>query len=431
MSLLERMERHRGGTGTAGHASVEDIVGRVRDRVLEAHATTVLKARTEAGKRSQLKSLVTQQLVGDGLGLPKLSREALAEHVVQELVGYGPIDPLVLDDQVSEVMVNGPGEVYVERDGQVVLTGVSFDSEEQLTDVIVRMVAPLGRRVDRSSPYVDARLPDGSRINAVLPPLSLNGPVLTIRKFPQRLSRLQDLVRLGSLSVDMAGFLEQLVYCRANLVMSGGTSSGKTTTLNVVCHLVPVPERLITIEDSAELKLEGRHVVRLETRLANMEGKGAVELRDLVRNALRMRPDRLIIGEVRGAEAFDLVQSMNTGHPGSMTTVHANSCADALKRLEGMVLTAGSGLPLAVARQHLGTAIDVIIHHTRVKGGGRRITEMAVMNRPDDGLLQLTPVFQDLTWGRSPQPEFVATGRLPGWLQDRMEGREAPGAAVT
>jgi pilus assembly protein CpaF len=426
------MEKHRGGAGSASHESVEDIVSRVRDRVLEAHAPTVLKARTETGKRSQLLALVTQQLVGDGLGLPRLSREALAEHVVQELVGYGPIDPLVLDDQVSEVMVNGPGEVYVERDGQVVLTSVSFDSEEQLTDVIVRMVAPLGRRVDRSSPYVDARLPDGSRINAVLPPLSLNGPVLTIRKFPQRWTGLGDLVRLGSLSADMAAFLEQLVHCRGNLLMSGGTSSGKTTTLNVICHLVPAVERLITIEDSAELRLNGRHVVRLETRPPNMEGTGAVELRDLVRNALRMRPDRLIIGEVRGPEAFDLVQSMNTGHPGSMATVHANSCADALKRLEGMVLMAGSGLPLAVVRQHLGTAIDVIIHHTRVKGGGRRITEIAVMNRPDDGQLNLIPVFQDLSWGRSPRPEFTATGRLPRWLQDRMEGSEdGPGTGGT
>lgn len=423
--MLERLEKHRAGHAAAGPASVEEIVSRVRDRVLESHASTVFKARGEAGKRAQLLTLVTQLLVSDGLSLPRLSREALAEHVVQELVGYGPIDSLVSDGQVSEIMVNGPGEVYIERDGRLLRTAVAFDSEEQLTDLIVRMVAPLGRRVDRSAPYVDARLPDGSRINAVLPPLSLNGPVLTIRKFPQRLTNLADLVHLGSLSVEMAAFLEKMVHCRANMVMSGGTSSGKTTTLNVICLLVPSDERLITIEDSAELRLVGRHVVSLETRPANMEGKGAVELRDLVRNALRMRPDRLVIGEVRGPEAFDLVQSMNTGHPGSLTTVHANSCRDALKRLEGMVLMAGSGLPLAVVRQHLAAAIDVIVHHSRVPGGGRRVTEIAVMERSDDGDLSLTCVYRDLTWGRSSRPEFVADSALPPWMHGWMEGRDA------
>lgn len=419
--MLERIERcQRAAPPETGH-TVDEIVARVREQLLEAHAPTVLRARCVPPERERLLVLTAQLLVNDGLTVPRLSRETLAEHVVQELVGYGPIDPLVGDDAITEIMVNGPREVYVERNGTLLKTDTIFESEEQLTDLIVRIVAPLGRRIDRASPFVDARLPDGSRVNAVLPPLSLIGPVLTIRKFPRRLVRLDELVAKGTLSPEMADYLGRLVRDRVNLIISGGTSSGKTTTLNVLCQAVPSEERIITVEDAAELDLAGRHAVRLETRAPNLEGQGAVDLRQLLRNALRMRPDRLVVGEVRGGETFDLIQAMNTGHTGSMTTVHANSARDALRRLEGMMLMGASMLPVPVVRQHLAAAIGVVVHQARAMGGGRRIVEIARVRLGTDGEFACDVCFRDLSEGRASAGRFEHVSGSRGDEQ-RLEG---------
>ncbi|MBC7338286.1 MAG: CpaF family protein [Firmicutes bacterium] len=307
------------------------------------------------------------------------------------MVGYGPLEPLMADPDVTEVMVNGPRQVYVERHGRIEPTTVTFRDEDDLMHLIARMVAPLGRRVDVSSPYADARLPDGSRINVIIPPLSLEGPVLTVRKFPGRPLCLNDLVGLGTMSEEMAEFLSLCFRGRLNVLISGGAGSGKTTTLGALVGSLPTAERIITIEDSAELRIQLPHVVRLECRPPNAEGKGEVTMRQLLRNALRMRPDRIVVGECRGGEALDMLQAMNTGHPGSACTVHANSSAEALTRLENMVLMADANLPLSAIRLQIRTALDVIVHQARFRDGRRRVVEVSLVRK--EGAL-LCPVFR-------------------------------------
>ena len=300
-------------------------------------------------------------------------RDALVERVDRLASGLGPLDPLLEDPEIDEVMVNGPRSVWVERAGRLERAAVSFVTEAELTHAIERILAPLGRRVDEASPLCDARLADGSRVNVVIPPLSLEGPCLTVRKFRRGGFSLEELEENGTLAPEVGGFLADCVRARASILVSGGTGSGKTTTLNALSGAIPDGERIVTIEDAAELRLRQRHVIRLEARPANLEGRGEVTIRQLVRNALRMRPDRLLVGEVRGPEALDMLQALNTGHEGSLTTVHANSPADALRRVETLALMAGLGLPHAAVREQVASALDLVVHQARSEGGARRI----------------------------------------------------------
>lgn len=328
---------------------------------------------------------------------PDKYRFVNAQKVIQELIndvtGYGPINPLLLDSEITEVMVNGPDMVYVEKKGRIQLTDIKFSDDGQVMQVIDKIVAPLGRRIDESSPMVDARLPDGSRVNAIIPPLSLNGPVLTIRKFARVPYTVEDLIRMKTLSREMAVFLNACVKARLNIFISGGTGSGKTTTLNVLSSFIPNDERILTIEDAAELQLGQEHVVSLESRPANIEGKGQIPIRDLVVNSLRMRPDRIIVGECRGGEALDMLQAMNTGHDGSLATGHANSPRDMLARLETMVLMAGVELPVKAIRQQVVGALDLIVHQERFKDGTRRITNITEVQDMEGDVIVLQDIF--------------------------------------
>ncbi len=355
----------------------------------------------------------------------KNEREAIIGVAMDEIVGYGPITPLIKNPEITEVMVNGSESVYVERAGKIEQTNVKFRSERQLKHVIEKIVVPLGRRVDESSPMVDARLPDGSRVNAIIPPLSLNGSVLTIRKFAEDPFTAGDLVSFGTMSPQIVEFLKACVEARLNILISGGTGSGKTTTLNVVSSFIPSNERIITIEDAAELQLHQDHVVRLEARPANIEGKGEVVIRDLVKNALRMRPDRIIVGEVRTGEALDMLQAMNTGHDGSITTGHANSPRDMLARLETMVMMAGMDLPLRAIREQVASAIDIIVHQSRLKDGSRKIVSIMEIQGMENDVITLQEIFKFQTNGRDSRGnirgELVSTGIKPKILDNIKE----------
>jgi pilus assembly protein CpaF len=313
--------------------------------------------------------------------LPEHDRAELAARVVRLAAGLGPLEPLFADESVDEVMVNGPGDVWVERRGRLERTDVAFGSDADLRHAIERILAPLGRRVDEASPLCDARLPDGSRVNVVIPPLALGGPVLTVRRFRRHGFSLDDLVANGTLSDSLASFLAARVAARASILVSGGTGSGKTTTLGALSGAIPDGERIVTIEDAAELRLRQRHVVRLESRPPNLEGRGEVTIRRLVANALRMRPDRIVVGEVRGPEALDMLMALNTGHEGSLTTVHANSPEDALRRIETLALMAGVGLPHAAVRDQVASALDLVVHQARGTDGRRRVESVAEVVR--------------------------------------------------
>jgi pilus assembly protein CpaF len=319
-------------------------------------------------------------------------REKILKRLVADITGYGPLEPLLEDDDITEIMVNGHENVYVERFGKIDPTNVRFEDDSQLRQVIDRIISPLGRRVDESMPMVDARLPNGYRVNATIPPLSLVGPVLTIRKFATRPFTAQDLVANGSFSAQMAGFISACVEARINVVISGGTGCGKTTLLNVVSSFISSDERIITIEDTAELQLHQRHVIRLEKRPPNIEMKGEITIRQLVINSLRMRPDRIVVGECRGAEALDMLQAMNTGHDGSLTTIHANGPRDALRRIETMVLMAGYDLPLKAIREQIASAIQLVVHMDRMRDGTRKVVQVCEVQ----GMEGDTIVMQDL-----------------------------------
>ncbi len=323
-----------------------------------------------------VQKVIDNYVESNGALLPRNDRQRIVQEVVDEILGFGPISPLLKDESISEIMVNGPNQVYVERHGIIELTNVTFQDDNHVLHIIEKIVAPIGRRIDESQPMVDARLPDGSRVNAVIPPLSLIGPVITIRKFSRDPYSVEDLVTFGTLNREMAQLLEACVKARLNILVSGGTGSGKTTTLNVLSSFIPEHERIITIEDAAELQLNQSHVITLETRPPNIEGKGMINIRDLVRNSLRMRPERIIVGEVRGGEALDMLQAMNTGHDGSLTTGHANSPRDMLSRLETMVLMAGMDLPIKAIREQVSSAIDVIVQQSRLRDGSRKITHI-------------------------------------------------------
>ncbi|ARP81070.1 hypothetical protein CAL12_09585 [Bordetella genomosp. 8] len=356
--------------------------------------------------------------------------DALMREVLDEALGFGPLSPLLEDPGVTEIMVNRHDEIYVERDGRLVRHAAAFSSEQAVLRVLERIVAPIGRRIDESSPMVDARLADGSRVNAVVAPVALKGATLTIRKFPQRALGMPDLVLRGSLDPSMADFLARCVAERVNIVVSGGTGSGKTTLLNILSNAIPGGERIITIEDAAELRLRHAHVVALEARPANMEGRGHIAIRDLVRNALRMRPDRIVVGECRGAEAFDMLAAMNTGHEGSLTTLHANSPRDALGRLETMILMAGMDLPLAAVREHIASSIHLIVQQARMPDGRRLVTAIVEVTGMEAGRIQTQPLF--VHEGGPARGGFSGCGTMPTFADAwREAGRPLDPALFT
>lgn len=349
--------------------------------------------------------------------LPEDVKKEMFKQVLNDLLGFGPLQPLLDDPDITEIMVNGPRKVFIEKGGQLTRANVSFDDDDHVVRIIDRIILPLGRRVDYDSPTVDARLPDGSRVNAVVRPVAIDGPSITIRKFRKDRLQVPDLINFGSLTQQMANFLEACVKAHFNVVISGGTGSGKTTLLNVLSGFIPENERIITIEDAAELQLQQDHVMRMETKSANIDGMHAVTIRDLVKNSLRMRPDRIVVGEVRGGEALDMLQAMNTGHDGSLTTVHSNSPRDAISRMETLVLMAGMDLPLKVVRQQISSAIDLIVQQSRLKDGQRKVTAITEVAGMEGDVVVLTDVFKfnqtGVTQDGKVQGELKPTGIRP------------------
>lgn len=354
--------------------------------------------------------------------LPReLAGDLFRQALLDELIGYGPITPMLRDETVDEVMVNGPSRIFVERKGRLYETGARFFDDRHLITIIQRVVEPLGRHVDEASPMVDARLPDGSRVNAIIPPLALDGSSVTVRKFAKKKLTTDDLIAFGSMTADIALFLDEAVRARQNIVVSGGTGSGKTTLLNVLSQFIPGGERLVTIEDSAELKLSHRNIVRLEARPANIEGRGRVAIRDLVINALRMRPDRIVVGECRGPEALDMLQAMNTGHDGSLTTAHANTPRDCLSRLENMVMMAGYDLPSSAIREQIASAVNLIVQQNRLPDGSRKIIQISEVTGREGSTILLQDIFVFEQQGFSPEGkvigQIVATGNIPQFVE--------------
>ena len=326
-------------------------------------------------------------------------RQQVVDAALADMIGYGPLELLLIDPQINEVMVNGPKLIFVERNGELYQTDVVFDDTAHLMHIIDRILLPLGRRVDAETPTADARLPDGSRVNVVVPPVAVDGPVITIRKFPQTRMSIDDYIRVGTITNYMAKFLEACVVARLNILITGNTSSGKSTMLNVLSTFIPNLERIVTIEDAVELQLKQRHIVRLETRLPNVDGSGAVSIRDLVRNALRMRPDRLVVGEVRGGEALDMLQAMNTGHAGSLTTLHANSPRDAIARLETMALMAGVDLPVTAIRKQISSAINLVVHMNRLPDGSRKAIQITEISGMEGDVVTQTDIYKYISSG--------------------------------
>ena len=371
--------------------------------------------------RSEIRNVINQ-LLDESISLPAtIDRERLIVDVLDESVGLGPLERLLEDSSISEIMVNAPDEIWVERAGRLQRHASAFTDDAAVRSVIERIVAPLGRRIDESSPMVDARLADGSRVNAIIPPLALRGPALTIRRFARSLKGPQDLIDAGAASIEMFDFLRVCVERRRNIVISGGTSSGKTTLLNVLSNLIPAGERIITIEDAAELSLRHEHLVQLEGRPPNLEQRGEITIRDLVRNALRMRPDRIVVGECRGGETLDMLQAMNTGHDGSLTTVHANSPRDVISRLEVMTLMAGMDLPVSAIREQVAAAIDVVVHQARFADGSRRVTSIMEVTGIESGRVQMQPLFEYRSRvgarGVAATGEFIGCGNVPTFYE--------------
>ena len=385
--------------------------------------------------RAEVEELISsycQRVLDDNpMNVPRGERARIVADICDEILGLGPIEPLLKDESITEVMINGPKKIFVERKGKLQLTNVQFHDDAHLMTIIERIVSPLGRRIDESSPLVDARLADGSRVNAIVPPLSLIGPCVTIRKFTKNPLSIDNLVGFGTLSEEMAEFLEACIRARLNIIVSGGTGSGKTTTLNVLSSFIPNDERIVTIEDAAELRLQQQHVVTLESRPANLEGRGAITIRDLVRNSLRMRPDRIIVGEVRSGEALDMLQAMNTGHDGSLTTGHANSPRDILSRLETMVMMAGMDLPVRAIREQIASALDLVIQQSRIQDGSRKITYITEVQKMEGDTIVLQDLFTYVQTGVNESGKSVgyyeASGLQPMFLQKfKMNNVELP-----
>jgi pilus assembly protein CpaF len=369
-----------------------DIKTRVQNQLIAELDPKMDMSRTDE-VRAQIEELFDQILAEENMPLSRAERQRLFETIVAEILGYGPIEPLLADDSVTEIMVNGAKQIYVERGGKLQRTNLVFESDDHAMRIIDRIVAPLGRRVDESSPYVDARLPDGSRVNAIIPPLAINGPTLTIRKFSKTPLTIQNLVEFGSITPEAVEFSRACVIARLNIVVSGGTGSGKTTLLNILSGFIPDDERIVTVENAAELQLRQDHVVTLESRPPNIEGKGEVTIRDLVINCLRMRPDRIVVGECRGGEALDMLQAMNTGHDGSLTTAHANSPRDTLSRLETMCLMSGMELPVRAIREQVAAAVDLIVQQERMRDGTRKIVNITEVQGMEGDVIVMQDIF--------------------------------------
>ncbi len=445
MSLLQRIEQAQQGAdrqnaGTVARVPLtvapryvqaggrENYLSNVRlhllDQVISA-SNSLRDAASEADVHSKIKAIVDQVIDANGFAVARDERLRLLDSVLSEITGFGPIEPLLRDETITEVMVNGPRQVYIERRGKLELTDIVFRNDEHVMHIIDRIIAPLGRRIDESSPRVDARLPDGSRVNAIIAPLSLVGPVITVRKFSARPYTVDDLVRFGTATPEMFDFLGACVEARLNIFVSGGTGSGKTTFLNVLSSFIPNDERIVTVEDAAELQLRQEHVVTLESRPANLEGEGQITIRDLLRNALHMRPDRIIVGECRGGEALDMLQAMNSGHDGSLSTGHANTPRDMLARIETMVLMAGYELPLRSIREQIASAVDLIVHTARLKDGSRKVVNITeICGIEDDEILTQDIFTFEQTGVRDGKIEGLLkpTGIRPTFMQKFKEG---------
>ena len=400
-----------------------DLKTRVQNRLL-AELDPSMDISKVGEVRSTIQELFEQVLSEENIVLSRPERHRLFEQIAAEILGFGPLQPLLEDETITEIMVNGAKNIYVERAGRLHRVPVSFESNDHVMRIIDRIVAPLGRRIDESSPYVDARLPDGSRVNAVIPPISLVGPVLTIRKFFKTPITIEQLIKFGTITPEALQFLKACVESRLNVIISGGTGSGKTTLLNILSQFIPNDERIVTIENAAELQLRQEHVVTLESRPANIEGKGEITIRQLVINALRMRPDRIIVGEIRDDAALDMLQAMNTGHDGSMTTAHSNSPRDTLARIETMVLMAGMELPVRAVREQISSAINLVVHQERMKDGSRKIVNVTEISGMEGDVVTMTDIF---SFEQSGYEEGKVIGRLrPTGLRpkfiDKIEG---------
>ncbi|UCD40788.1 MAG: CpaF family protein [Chloroflexota bacterium] len=417
MSLLKRIEQGQTKSTTSGNGNKEGSqLGKIRSRSTAGSGVSAqqdtysdLKTRvqnrllaeldptmdvTRVGEvRNTIQELYEQVLAEENIVLTRQERHRLFEQIAAEILGLGPLQPLLEDGEITEIMVNGAKNIYIEKKGKIHRMPITFESDEHVMRIIDRIVAPLGRRIDESSPYVDARLDDGSRVNAIIPPISLVGPVLTIRKFPENPITLEDLINYGTLTEEIIEFLRACVIARLNIVISGGTGSGKTTLLNVMSQFIPGDERIVTIENAAELQLRQEHVVTLESRPPNIEGRGEITIRQLVINSLRMRPDRIIVGEIRDEAALDMLQAMNTGHDGSMTTAHSNSPRDSLARIETMVMMAGMDLPVRAIREQVASAIDLVVHQERMRDGDRKVVQITEVSGMEGDVITMTDIF--------------------------------------
>jgi pilus assembly protein CpaF len=429
MELHERLSATRPVAPTNGHDPFAELKNQIHLAVIGELGPQLYNANMDPNAiRDRVASDIRVHLDREQ-GVSRDDRERLALEITDDILGHGPLERLLADESVTEIMVNGPFDVWVERQGRLYETTVRFTDESHLRRIINKMVAQVGRRIDESSPLCDARLPDGSRVNAVIPPLSLSGPLVTIRKFSKKRFDLTDLVKLGSLSSETVEFLQRCVLAELNILISGGTGSGKTTLLNALSTGIPEMDRIVTIEDAAELRLNQRHVLRLEARPKNIEGEGEIPIRELVRNSLRMRPDRIIVGEVRGAETLDMLQAMNTGHDGSLCTVHANAPRDALARIETMVLMAGFDLPIRAIRQQVASALDLIVHLERLEDGSRRVTAITEVGRMESDVITLQDIFEfkvdQVTTDRTVVGSLRPTGLRPSFLH-KFEKRGIP-----
>jgi pilus assembly protein CpaF len=399
----------------------KELKSRIHTEIIQEIDAELLDARDNKDiVRQTVENVIIEKLGQEEKPLSRSEREMILKDLVDEVLGYGPIQQLLNDATVTEIMVNGPNQVYCERNGRLTLTDLQFYDDNHVLRIIEKIVSPIGRRIDESTPMVDARLPDGSRVNAIIPPLSLVGPTITIRKFSRDPFTVEDLIRFGTVTQEMADFLKACVQARLNIIVSGGTGSGKTTTLNVLSSFIPETDRIITVEDAAELQLRQEHVVTLESRPPNIEGKGAITIRDLVKNCLRMRPDRIVVGECRAGEALDMLQAMNTGHDGSLTTGHANTPRDILSRLETMVLMSGMDLPVRAIREQVASAIHLIVQQSRLRDGSRKITHLTEVAGMEGDKITLQDIFLFKQTGVNDQAmvmgEHIPTGILPKFM---------------
>ena len=430
MSLRERLGSTESGAGaqalleratTPGGIAYNDLRTRIHQNLLDRIDLERMQQLTPDQLRVELRSLVEKMLEEEGVALNETERAGLVREIQNEMLGLGPLEQLLADPTISDILVNTYRSVYVERRGKLESTNVVFSDDAHLMKIIDKIVSRIGRRVDESSPMVDARLPDGSRVNAIIPPLAIDGPILSIRRFAVNPLMMQDFLRFKSLTAEMAEVLQGLTKAKVNILISGGTGSGKTTLLNIMSGYIPAEERVITIEDAAELQLQQPHIVRLETRPPNIEGRGEVAQRALVRNALRMRPDRIILGEVRGAEAVDMLQAMNTGHEGSMTTIHANSPRDALTRLENMIGMAGMNLPPKASRQQISSALSVVLQVSRLTDGRRKVVSVQEITGMEGDIITMQEIFAFRQTGIAEngtvQGHFCATGVRPRFVE--------------